>query len=330
MLISQTPLRISFAGGGTDLEDYYRSEEGTVLSTAIDKYIFVLVKERYDDKIVLSWTIKEIVNNISEIQHDLIREGLLLTKANKGLEVITTADIPSEGSGLGSSSAVTVGLLNAFHTFQGELVSSEQLAQEACKIEIETLRNPVGKQDQYIAAYGNFRQFTFHCDGSVTTEFIDISDETKRLLKAQLVLFYTNKTRSAAQILSEQKNNIGQRRDILKKMKNQVFELRRYLENGEVDGVGDLLHEGWCLKQRLSSQITNSEIDVMYHKARQAGAIGGKVLGAGGGGFMLLFCPVEKQEELRHALRMYKEMPFRFESGGSKVIFNIKQDTWKI
>lgn len=330
MLITQTPLRISFAGGGTDLENYYRSEEGTVLSTAIDKYIYVLVKERYDDKIVLSWTIKEIVHNVSEIKHDLIREGLLLTKASKGLEVITTADIPSEGSGLGSSSAVTVGLLNAFHTFQGELVSSEQLAREACKIEMEKLGHPVGKQDQYIAAYGNFRQFTFHSDGSVRTEHISISDETKRLLKAQLVLFYTNKTRSAAQILVEQKNNIQQRRDVLKKMKNQVFELRRFLENGVVDDVGHLLHEGWCLKQRLSSQITNLEIDVMYRKARQAGALGGKVLGAGGGGFMLLFCPVERQEELRHALKKYREMPFRFESGGSKVIFNIKQDTWKI
>ncbi len=301
-----------------------------VLSTAIDKYIFVLLKERYDKKIVLSWKIKEIVDQVDEIQHELIREGMRIVGVPAGIEVMTTADIPSEGSGLGSSSAVTVGLLNAFYAYQGELVSAERLAQEACRIEIDILRKPIGRQDQYIVAYGNFRQFTFHPDGQVTSERIEISEETKRLLKASCLLFYTNQTRSAAEILIEQRSNTDQRREILRAMKRQVLGLRRCMENGDLAGVGEYLHEGWRLKKQLASRISNSELEHMYERGRKAGALGGKILGAGGGGFMLFYCPVERQEELRRALKEYKEMPFKFESDGTKVIFNIKRDTWKI
>lgn len=330
MLITQTPLRMSFAGGGTDLKDFYDSEPGMVLSTTIDKYVYVLLKERYDEKIVLSWTLKEIVDSVDDIRHELIREGMRLTGLGPGVEVITTADIPSEGSGLGSSSAVTVGLLNAFYAHQGEAVSAERLAREACQIEIDLLQKPIGKQDQYIAAYGNFRQFVFYPDGSVTNERIAISKETKRLLQASCIIFYTNRTRSASSVLNEQKQNTRERREILRAMKGQVVALRDCLEKGDLVAVGELLHEGWCLKRQMASQISDPELDAMYEAARNAGALGGKLLGAGGGGFMLLLCPLERQERIRQALKEYREMPIRFESDGSKVIFNIKRDTWKL
>jgi len=330
VLITQTPLRMSFAGGGTDLKDFYGSEPGMVLSTTIDKYVYVLLKERYDERIVLSWTHKEIVNSVDEIRHELIREGMRLTGLGQGVEVITTADIPSEGSGLGSSSAVMVGLLNAFYAHRGEAVSAERLAQEACRIEVEVLQKPIGKQDQYIAAYGNFRQFTFHPDGSVTNERVVISKEMRRLLQSSCLLFYTNRTRSASLVLQEQKQNTLERRAILRAMKQQVVALRDCLEKGDLQAVGGLLHEGWCLKRQMASQISDTELDAMYTTARKAGALGGKLLGAGGGGFMLLLCPLERQEPVRQALKGYREMPFRFESDGSKVIFNIKRDTWKL
>ncbi|MEW5975406.1 MAG: GHMP kinase [Acidobacteriota bacterium] len=330
MLITQTPLRVSFAGGGTDLREFYEREEGAVLSTTIDKYIFVLVKERYDRKIVLSWTHKEIVERIDDIKHELIREGMRLVGVPSGIEIMTTADIPSEGSGLGSSSSVTVGLLNAFHTYTGEQVSAGQLAEEACRIETAILKKPIGKQDQYIAAYGGFRRFVFHSDGSVTTTRLDMTEDTKRRLQAHCLLFYTNRTRSAAEVLVEQKRNTSTNLSILRAMREQVQELGKCLESGMVSEVGNLLHEGWCLKRRLARQISDVELDGMYQRAREAGATGGKVLGAGGGGFMLLFCPVEKQENVRKAMARYKEMPFRFESEGTRVIFNIKRETWKI
>ncbi len=330
MLITQTPLRISLVGGGTDFEQYYRLNGGAVISTPIDKYIYVIVKERFDEKIVLSWTKKEIVQSVDEIQHELIREAMRKTGLQKGIEVITVADIPSEGSGLGSSSSLTVGLLNAFYAYQGELVSSERLASEACEIEIDILKKPIGKQDQYIAAYGNLRKFTFNKDGSVTTERLELSEEGRRILNMNLLLFYTNRTRSSTDILTEQQRNIPDTLETLNDIKMQVAETEQIFREGDFDRLGQVLDKGWRLKRRLANSITDTEIEKMYQTAIEAGALGGKIAGAGGGGFLLLYCTPEKQEQVRSALRGYREMPFRLERDGSKVILNMRRDTWKI
>jgi D-glycero-alpha-D-manno-heptose-7-phosphate kinase len=330
MIITQTPLRISLVGGGTDFKEFYRLDGGAVISTAIDKYIYVIVKERFDDKIVLSWTKKEIVQSVDEIQHELIREAMRKTGLRKGIEVITVADIPSEGSGLGSSSSLTVGLLNAFYAYQGELVSSERLAREACEIEIDILKKPIGKQDQYIAAYGNLRKFTFNKDGSVDAHKIELSEEARRILNMNLLLFYTNRTRSSAEILTEQRKNIPTVLETLARIRTQVTETEQVFREEDFDRVGQVLDEGWRLKKRLANSITDTDIEKMYRTAIEAGAFGGKIAGAGGGGFLLLYCIPEKQEKVRAALKGYREMPFRLERDGSKVILNMRRDTWKI
>ena len=330
MVITQTPLRISFVGGGTDFKEFYSIDGGAVVSTAIDKYVYVIVKERFDDKIVLSWTKKEIVQSVDEIQHELIREAMRKTGVAKGIEAITVADIPSEGSGLGSSSSLTVGLLNAFYAYQGESVSAERLAQEACDIEIGILKKPIGKQDQYIAAYGNLRRISFRADASVEVEKLSISDETRRILNSNFMLFYTNRTRSSAPILTEQKSNIANKLPILQQMKNQVEEMKQIVQNGHPEMLAQLLNRGWQLKKQLADSITSAEIEAMYTAALEAGAGGGKIAGAGAGGFLLLYCEPQNQEKVRKALSGYREMPFLLERDGSKIIFNMRRDTWKI
>jgi len=330
MVITQTPLRISFVGGGTDFKEFYSIGGGAVISTAIDKYVYVIVKERFDDKIVLSWTKKEIVESVDEIQHELIRESMRRTGITRGVEAITIADIPSEGSGLGSSSSLTVGLLNAFYAYQGELVSAETLAREACEIEIEILRKPIGKQDQYIAAYGNLRKIIFGSDESVRVEKLKISEETKRMLNDNFMLFYTNRTRRSDGILLEQRENVSNNVAILQGMKAQVDAMERIIENEHLGALGSLLDEGWRLKKELASSISSPEIDTMYRMAVDAGAGGGKIAGAGAGGFMLLYCELKDQENVRKALSGYREMPFRLERDGSKIIFNMRRDAWKI
>jgi D-glycero-alpha-D-manno-heptose-7-phosphate kinase len=330
MLITQTPLRVSFVGGGTDLKEFYALDEGAVISSAIDKFIYVIVKERYDDKIVLSWTKKEIVRSVSEIQHELIREAMRKTGISKGVEVITVADIPSEGSGLGSSSTLTVGLLSAFYAYKGELVSAERLAHEACEIEIDILKKPIGKQDHYIASYGGLRRFTFKNDETVDVERLDLSVEARRTLNTSLMLFFTNRTRSSAEILTEQRRNIPARAEILQQMKEQVTELEQNLLRGDCWHLGEVLHRGWQLKKTLANSISDPELDRMYQRALDAGATGGKITGAGGGGFLMLYCHPQHQDHVREALRGYPEMPFQLERDGSKVIFNARRDTWKI
>jgi len=330
VLITQTPLRVSFVGGGTDLREFYSLGEGAVISSAIDKFIYVIVKERYDDKIVLSWTKKEIVRSVNEIQHELIREAMRKTGISKGIEVITVADIPSEGSGLGSSSSLTVGLLNAFYAYKGELVSVERLAREACEIEIETLEKPIGKQDHYIAAYGDLRKFVFKSNETVEVKKLEISTGARRILNARLMLFFTKRTRRSVEILTEQRRNIPTKIDPLRQMKQQVSELEESILRGDYDQLGHCLHAGWQLKKTLGNSISDPELEVMYQQALDAGAIGGKIAGAGGGGFLLLYCPPEHQEKIRKALSGYPEMPFQLERDGSKVIFNVRRETWKV
>ena len=324
MIITQTPLRISFFGGGTDFEDYYRQEEGCVLSSAIDKYIFVIIKERFDDQIRIGYTKTELVDAVGEVQHDLVREAMRLTGVQKGVEISTMGDIPSAGSGLGSSSTVTVGLLNAMHTYLGSPKEHEALAREACEIEINRLGRPIGRQDQYIAAYGGLRFIRFAADG-ISVEHVSLSDSQRRLLNQCLLLFYTNRTREASSILTEQKQRINGNLDVLRTMKVMAEQGRDHLLRGAFDDFGALLHEAWRLKKQLAARITDPQIDGMYDAAMRAGALGGKITGAGGGGFLLLYCPRDKQPALREALKAYRELPFHLERDGTKVIFNYRR-----
>jgi D-glycero-alpha-D-manno-heptose-7-phosphate kinase len=322
LIIVQTPLRVSFFGGGTDFPSFFCQEGGAVLSSAIDKYIFITVKKRFDEKLRIGYTRTEMVDYVDEIRHELIREALRKTGIDRGIEVTTMGDIPSAGSGLGSSSTVTVGSLHAMYALLGEIVLAERLAQEACEIEIEILRKPIGIQDQYIAAYGGLRFLEFEPNGQVVAQKVKLSTTAKRRLNENLLLFFTGFTRTADTILDEQKKNINGRLNILRELKQMAYVARNELDSGNVDAIGELLHESWQLKKSLASQISNSALDSMYEAARQAGAIGGKITGAGGGGFLLLYCPHEKQEAVRAALQGLQELPFQLEHDGSKVIFN--------
>jgi D-glycero-alpha-D-manno-heptose-7-phosphate kinase len=325
MIITQTPLRISFLGGGTDFKDFYTQEEGCVLSSAIDKYIFVIIKERFDDKIRVGYTKTELVDRLDKLQHELVREALRQTGITRRVEILTMGDVPSAGTGLGSSSAVTVGLLNAMYTYLGTPKDAETLAREACQIEIGVLGKPIGRQDQYIAAYGNLQFIRFQQDGTVAVEPIALEEGVKRRLNQSLLLFFTNRTRRSEMILNEQVANINQRLDVLREMKRLALEAKECLGQGALDEFGAILHQGWELKKQLASKITNRRIEEIYKAARRAGAIGGKITGAGGGGFLLLYCPHEKQDDVRAALRSFPELPFRLERDGSKVIFNYRR-----
>ncbi len=325
MIIVQTPLRTSLFGGGTDFPGYYLQHGGCVLSSAIDKYIFVTIKKRFDKKLRVGWTRTEMVDKVDDIQHELIREALRMTGICEGVEITTMGDIPSAGSGLGSSSTVTVGALHAMYALQRELVMAEQLAKEACEIEIDILGKPIGVQDQYIAAYGGLRFIEFKTSGEIVANRISLDTNTLRRLNNNLFLFYTGVTRKADSILSEQKDNIRSRESVLGEMKEIAHQACDQLQKGNIDAIGDLLHESWQLKKQLASRITNTDIEDLYQAARKAGATGGKVAGAGGGGFLLLYCPSEKQENLRDALHQLQELPFNLGQDGSKVIFDYQR-----
>ncbi|MCA9916326.1 MAG: GHMP kinase [Anaerolineales bacterium] len=322
MIIIQTPLRVSLFGGGTDFPSYYLENGGCVLSSAIDKYIFVTIKKRFDDKLRIGYTRTEMIDNIDEINHELIREALRLTGIDKGVEITTMGDIPDQGSGLGSSSTVTVGALHAMYAYKKELVLTERLAQEACQIEREILGKPIGIQDQYIAAYGGLRFMEFTTSGEVHTQRIELSDRVMRRLSDNLLLFFTGVTRKADTILEEQKTNIKDKQSILSEMKQIAHVASAEIQKENIDEVGKLLHQSWLLKKQLASQISNSALDDMYTTARKAGAIGGKISGAGGGGFLLLYVPPAYQEQVRDALKGFQEYQFALGQDGSKVIFD--------
>ncbi|MQY59463.1 MAG: GHMP kinase [Clostridia bacterium] len=326
MIITQTPLRISFFGGGTDFKDYYRlGEGGAVLSTAIDKCIYVIIKKRFDDKIYINYSRKEIIDSVDEIRHDLVRETMRKTGIDKGVEITTLADVPSEGTGLGSSGSVTVGLLNTFYLYQVQSQSAAMLARQACEIEIDILERPIGKQDQYSAAFGNLNLIKFNPDDTVILQHLSIDEEVKRELEANLMLIYTGITRRSSDILSEQKKNIKDKISVLNDIRDMVEEGKECLIKGKLDEFGRLLHQGWELKKKLAQGINNPRIEEIYQAARKAGALGGKISGAGGGGFLLLYCPVEQQSQVRKALRNLRELPFRFEEEGTKAIFNVRE-----
>jgi D-glycero-alpha-D-manno-heptose-7-phosphate kinase len=325
LIIVQTPLRISFFGGGTDFRAFFMQEGGCVLSSAIDKYIFVTIKQRFDSKLRIGYTQTEMVDEVNQIHHELIRESLRITGIDRGIEITTMGDIPSEGSGLGSSSTVTVGALHAMYAYLGEMVPAERLAREACAIEIETLKKPIGIQDQYIAAYGGFRFFEFLPDGTVTVERVRLSPEAERVLNSNFMLFFTGVSRDSSSVLREQVNNLKDRLSELREIKDMACEARCAIDTENFEALGVLLHQSWELKKRLAGTISNGRINEMYETARSAGAIGGKIAGAGGGGFLLLYVPFEHQNRVRMALHGLQELPFRLEADGTKVIFNYRR-----
>lgn len=323
MIIVQTPLRISFFGGGTDFPSYFLNEGGCVLSSAINKFIFVTIKERFDDKLRIGYTRTEIVDTVDEVAHELIRESLRKTGVRKGVELITMGDIPA-GSGLGSSSTVTVGSLHAMYAYQNMLVSMDRLAEEACDIEVNVLGKPIGFQDQYIAAFGGLRFIEFNRSGNVITEMVNLDPVIQNRLSENMLLYFTGVTRKAETILSEQKDNISHRLPILRKLKEMAHQARESLCAGQLDDLGYLLHESWQLKKQLANGISNNILEDYYETAIRAGAYGGKVTGAGGGGFLMLYCPLEKRESVRAALKDLRELPFKLEPDGTKVIFNYR------
>jgi D-glycero-alpha-D-manno-heptose-7-phosphate kinase len=331
MIITQTPLRIGLLGGGTDLPDYYREHGGRVLNCAIDKYIYVIVKQRFDDDIYVNYSKKEIVSRVEDLEHELVREAMLMTGVSSGVEITTLADIPSAGgSGLGSSSAVTVGLLHALFAYRGRQVAAEELAERACTIEIDRCGKPIGKQDQYIAAYGGIRDIRFGPGDEVVAEELELSAAERRDLQRNILLFYTGITRSADTILSEQTANIKATRSQLDLLRDLAGVAVDGLRRGDVDSVGTAMREGWEAKRQLASGVSNGQIDVAVTRALDAGASGAKLTGAGGGGFLLVMCPVERQRPVRQCLTDLdmRELPVKLDRLGSRVVLNVMRDIW--
>jgi D-glycero-alpha-D-manno-heptose-7-phosphate kinase len=328
MIITQTPLRIGLLGGGTDLPDYYREHGGRVLNCAIDKYIYVIVKERFDDDIYVNYSRKEIVSRVDDLEHELVREAMRMTGVTKGVEITTLADIPSAGSGLGSSSAVTVGLLHALFAYRGRQVSAEELAHRACVIEIEQCGTPIGKQDQYIAAFGGIRDMRFGPGEDVLADELELTPAGRRALQQQIMLFYTGVTRSANTILAEQSANIAATQEQLHLLRDLASFTADRLRGGDVDAVGAAMREGWEAKRKLASGISNERIDRAVSQALEAGATGAKLTGAGGGGFLLVVCPMERQPVVRRSLAHMRELPVKLDRLGSRVVLNVLRDIW--
>jgi D-glycero-alpha-D-manno-heptose-7-phosphate kinase len=328
MIITQTPLRIGLLGGGTDLPSYYLEHGGRVLNCAIDKYIYVIVKQRFDDDIYVNYSKKEIVSRVEDLEHELVREAMLMTGVTGGVEITTLADIPSSGSGLGSSSTVTVGLLHALYAYTGRQVTAEELAQGACEIEIDRCGKPIGRQDQYIAAYGGIRDLRFGPGESVTATELGLSTEARRALQQQMMLFYTGVTRKADNILAEQNANVSSilpQLDLLRDLAG--FAVER-LRQGDIDAVGPALRESWEAKRKLASGVTSGQVDAAVNRALEAGATGVKLTGAGGGGFLTVICPMERQPAVRESLKDMRELPIRLDRFGSRIVLNVARDIW--
>lgn len=321
MIITRTPFRISFCGGGSDLPAFYRKHGGCVLSTGIDKYMYISIHPSFcQEEIILKYSKTEIVRDISEIEHKYFK-AILLERDIHGIEITSTADVPA-GTGLGSSSSFTVGLLHNLFSYQGEFVSKDKLAKEACRIEIGQLKQPVGKQDQYAAAYGGMNFYTFNKDNSVFVEPIMMPEDARNNLQKNLMMFYLGNVRSASDILSKQSDNVqkGKAEYIQLQICELTYKLREYLQCGNIDRMGEILDCGWRLKKELAEGITSPLIDRYYDMALHNGALGGKLLGAGGGGFLLLYVPAEKQGALRKKLAL-PQLPFQFDLQGSTIIY---------
>ncbi len=323
MIISRTPLRVSFAGGGTDLASYYRSHGGgEVVSAALDRYVYVLVNEKFDRDIRVSYSkTAEYVQHVDQVSHPMVREAMRATGVTEAVEIVTVSDIPAEGTGIGSSSSFAVGILNALWAFQGKLQGPRELAEEACHIEIDQLHEPAGKQDQYAAAYGGLRHYTFLPDDHVSVEPLPLSRAELERFESYLTLYYTGTTRRAGTILEEQNRRHQENAPALGELRQLATRTREAILRGDYEGMGRLLHEGWQLKKTLSTGISNPLIEGMYEKARAAGALGGKVTGAGGGGFLLIAAPPEKSPQVAEALSQFRRVPVKVSPEGSRIVF---------
>ncbi len=324
MIISRTPLRVSFVGGGTDLPEFYEEHGGAVVSTTVDKWIHVIVSRRFEGDVRVGYSRTEIVENAAAVEHELVREAMRLTGVPRGVDVLTLADVPSHGTGLGSSSSVTVGVLNALYAFQGIYRPPLQLADEAARIEIDVLGKPIGRQDQYAAAVGGFNLIEFlPRGGGIRVEPIVSPPGTLKRVQRSLLLFYTGRQRSAENVLSEQRRAMqdGRAAETLKRMRDVAYELRERLAADDAEAVGKLLHVNWELKRTLAARVSDDELDGWYARALAAGALGGKVLGAGAGGFLLVAAQPERHDAVRAALPPLREVPLKFAARGTHIAF---------
>jgi D-glycero-alpha-D-manno-heptose-7-phosphate kinase len=321
MIISQTPYRVSFAGGGTDLPAFYRHEFGAVLSTTIDQHMYVTIHKRFENSIRIGYSKTEQAETIDDVQHDLVREAMKLVEIDERLEITTIGDVPA-GTGMGSSSSLTCGLLNALYAYRGQVVSREALASQACKIEIDVLKKPIGRQDQYAAAFGGLNYFRFNADDSVDAEPVPCQPETLEELERRTLLLYTGQTRNADEILERQSSGTSDKMSVLRAMRDLADEMRKAIAGpGDLDAFAELLHQGWELKKSLGFGISVQRVDEWYEAARKNGATGGKLLGAGGGGFLLVMAPPWRHRAIREALGRPRELPFKIARHGSRNIF---------
>jgi len=324
LIISRSPLRVSFVGGGSDLPDYYRRNGGAVISTAINKYVYVTVNKKFDDSIRIAYSQTEEVSTADKVEHRLVRAVLNRLQLSGGVEITTVADIPARGTGLGSSSAFTVALINGLRTFLGKHSTNSYLAEECCHVEISICGEPIGKQDQYAVAYGGLNLIEFHEDDTVAVSPLVSSRETFKRLQERMLLLYTGMTRKASSVLEGQSENIRDQESVrgaLRRMVELTYQLRDELQKGNVDALGAILHENWNLKRSLAKGISSDEIDNWYAAGCRAGAAGGKLLGAGGGGFLLFDAPPERHEAIQHALPQLRRVGIALERSGSQIIF---------
>lgn len=327
MIISKTPLRASFFGGGTDFADYFHNSRfgyGSVISTALNMHVYITVNKRFDNKIRVVYSGNELADSVEDVKHNIIREALNITGIKNGIEIVYMADLPMTdlGVGLASSSALAVGVLNALHVFKGEHVSPRDLAKEACDIEINRLGQQIGIQDQYAVAYGGFNRYIFNADDTVSVTPIVLPADERKQLMDRLLLFYTGNPRDSRAIFAEQKKTTQNKKDIYDSLVEATEKAVGFLNNKNLDDLGLLLNETWMTKKKFASGVSNPLVDDMYEKALGAGALGGKILGAGGGGFMLLYVPPSKQEGVRNALSDFKEIDFAMDMQGSRIIFS--------
>jgi D-glycero-alpha-D-manno-heptose-7-phosphate kinase len=326
MIVSKTPFRMSFVGGGSDLPAFYREETGAVLSTTIDKYMYIAVNKKFDERLRISYSRTEEVETPQQVAHPLVRHALDVAGIDGGIEIASMADIPSRGTGLGSSSAYTVGLLNALFAYRNEYASKERLARLACRIEIDRCCEPIGKQDQYAAAYGGLNLIRFHPDESVAVDPVICEPALLVELEASTLVFYTGRARKASMVLAERRENIAAHRPLMRRMVQLAFELKKELESGQLDSVGAILHENWCLKRQMNG-VSDESIDDWYATGMANGARGGKLLGAGNGGFLMFVAPPDFHVRICRTLPDLKPMKFRFDRTGAQIVFYQPRDS---
>lgn len=320
MIISRAPFRISYVGGGTDFEDYYRQDYGTVISTTIDKYIYVILNKKFDDRIYVRYSQSECVDRVDDLKHSLVREAMRMFGIEKGVEIVTISDIPAAGSGLGSSSSLAAALLLAFAKYQNRNLGKRELAEMTCKLEIDILKEPIGRQDQYAVVYGGFNIITFRPYNIIEIEQDWLS--RKHWLNKASLLFYLGNGRKSGEILIDHKNSIKNKRKILNKQRDLVQKFKLWLNGqGEIELGGEIVSRNWQYKKEMTSQASNEEIENIINRALKAGACGAKVCGAGGGGFLLVICCPEKQAKVREVLGNLVELKFNFSENGAGIVY---------